>query len=92
MVRLQQRELVGPMAWLSTRQIHTAAAWRTQRPLLDEHLCVGCMLCWEFCPEPAIVPSLERLLVTLQMDACKVCGVCAAVCPAHAITMVPEAA
>lgn len=33
------------------------ASWRSIRPIIDEEKCKRCMICWKFCPEPAIFPT-----------------------------------
>lgn len=88
-VKLAGREIVQPMAWKSTRESSGAAAWRTQRPVLDAAKCTGCLLCWKFCPEPAILPADGK--VAFELSSCKGCGVCAVECPADAIRMIEEA-
>ncbi len=59
--------------------------WRAFRPVKDEKKCTKCMLCWVFCPEPAITADLK-----IDYDFCKGCGVCATECPVKAITMQEE--
>lgn len=88
-VKLAGREMVGPVAWISTRTNSTAGSWRTQRPVLDVAKCTGCMICWKFCPEPTIEPADGK--VRIDLAGCKGCGVCAHECPVDAITMVQEA-
>jgi len=88
MTTLQGRKITGPMAWISSRKNSTAASWRTQKPVLNEAKCTGCMICWKYCPEPAIEPSGKK--IAFMFDVCKGCGVCAAVCMVKAIDMVPE--
>jgi pyruvate ferredoxin oxidoreductase delta subunit len=88
MTRVADREVAGPVAWLRTRGSNEAARWRNQRPVLEPHRCNGCMVCWKFCPEPAV--EMQGKLVRFALDACKGCGVCAEVCAPKAITMVPE--
>ena len=65
-------------------------AWRTMRPVIEPEHCHRCWwVCSTFCPDGAIsvgpggVPAIDY-------DHCKGCLVCAAVCPHHAITVVPE--
>ena len=58
--------------------------WRSARPVLDRQRCIGCMLCWKFCPEPCIMPADKP---RIDLDYCKGCGICAEVCPVKAITM-----
>ncbi len=87
-VKLAGREIVGPKAWKSTQATGSASAWRAQRPLLDIEACTGCMVCWKFCPEPAITPHEGK--VSIDLGACKGCGVCAHECPVDAIRMEEE--
>lgn len=91
MIELAGRQITKPQAWRPTSQSSAAASWRTQRPELDAGKCVGCNICWKFCPEPAILPSREKgAVVEILYDACKGCGVCAVECPQDAITMHEE--
>lgn len=76
------------MAWRSTMEASGAATWRSQRPELLAGKCTGCMVCWKFCPEPAVFP--EGKVVRFELTSCKGCGVCAEVCAPKAIQMVTE--
>ena len=87
--RVGGRDVTAPMAWILTGSGSKGAAWRTQRPVLDLAKCTGCLICWKFCPEPAIAPEGDK--VRLELGACKGCGVCVHECPAKALTMTPEA-
>jgi pyruvate ferredoxin oxidoreductase delta subunit len=64
--------------------------WRAFRPVIDLEKCTGCLLCWIYCPEPAIVQMEKK--VKVNYDFCKGCGICAGECPVKAITMVEESA
>ncbi len=90
MTKLAGRTLTGPVAWLPTAQASTAASWRTQHPILDVQKCTGCMVCWKFCPEPAITPEAGKVRIVASL--CKGCGICAVECPVDAIRMEPEVA
>jgi pyruvate ferredoxin oxidoreductase delta subunit len=46
-----------------------------------------CMQCWAFCPEGVIKKEPGA---GIDLRYCKGCGICAEVCPADAIEMVPE--
>ena len=61
------------------------AGWRTQRPVVDPALCVRCMICWTICPDGVIDRD-----ISIDMNFCKGCGLCAHECPRKAITMVRE--
>ncbi len=90
MTRLAGRTIVKPYAWVPTEGAKAGAAWRSQRPRLDLAKCTGCLICWKYCPEPAITPQDGK--VAISTGACKGCGICATECPFGAITMEPEAA
>lgn len=62
-------------------------AWKEQHPVVSE----GCNLCLEctlFCPEGALTRVAQTLSVNLQL--CKGCGICATECKQKAISMLPE--
>lgn len=60
--------------------------WRTQRPVYEEALCNGCLICWLYCPEAAIAKE-DR---SIDYNYCKGCGICAVECNRNAINMVKE--
>ena len=69
-------------------QIKTGA-WRTLRPVIDDARCKRCTwVCSTMCPDSAI--HIEAGRPVIDYDHCKGCLVCAAVCPPHAIRVVPE--
>jgi len=68
--------------------------WRDLRPVIDHTKCIpsvkkraACYLCWLFCPDGVVKPSIP---VEIDLEYCKGCGICAEECPAKAITMIPE--
>jgi len=63
--------------------------WRALKPTLDSSKCIKCLLCWFYCPEPAIIRR-EDDSVEIDYNYCKGCGICAHECPVKAITMVEE--
>jgi pyruvate ferredoxin oxidoreductase delta subunit len=84
------------MASPSVGEAGLTGQWRTERPVMDHSKCVAvksgkmaCMQCWVYCPETVISKTVP---ITIDLDYCKGCGICAEVCPSGAITMVPEAA
>jgi len=62
--------------------------WRLKRPILDPKKCTNCLICWIYCPEPAIVRGVET--VEFNYDYCKGCGICAVECPLKAVSMTEE--
>jgi len=64
--------------------------WRTMRPVIDRELCHRCSwICSTFCPDSAIEVDPDGS-PRIDLEHCKGCLVCAAVCPPHAIGAVPE--
>jgi len=68
--------------------------WRSRRPVLSEASCTDvkqgketCQRCWAYCPDASIARGIPP---QVDLDYCKGCGICAEVCPAKAIEMVPE--
>jgi pyruvate ferredoxin oxidoreductase gamma subunit len=64
--------------------------WRTRRPELDRARCRHChWICSTFCPDGVIAADSEGA-PEIDFDHCKGCLVCVAVCPHHALEVVPE--
>ncbi|MFC2046178.1 4Fe-4S dicluster-binding protein, partial [Chloroflexota bacterium] len=59
--------------------------WRAFRPIWGEANCSHCFQCWLFCPDSSILVDPESDRVTgFDLEHCKGCGICAAVCPVNA--------
>ena len=71
-----------------TAKVYRTGDWRVFRPEVDLSKCIGCLLCWIYCPEPSIDQSTGK--VKIDYEYCKGCGICAEECPVKAITMVEE--
>jgi Pyruvate/2-oxoacid:ferredoxin oxidoreductase delta subunit len=56
---------------------------------VDPDLCAACLNCLRICPHDAIVFDEEERAACVLDLACQDCGLCAAICPAKAINMVP---
>ena len=63
--------------------------WRTYVPEIDVTKCNGCMLCYFYCPDAAIVVENGKA-VGIDLLHCKGCGICAQECPQKAIRMLLE--
>jgi pyruvate ferredoxin oxidoreductase delta subunit len=68
--------------------------WRSKYPVIDGGAClaakqgkVTCQICWSYCPDACMAQGVPP---TIDLEYCKGCGICAEVCPADAIAMVPE--
>ena len=76
-------------AGLTSVEVRTGL-WRTLRPVVDRDHCHRChWVCTTFCPDGAISAGPE-VFPHFDLDHCKGCLVCVAVCPSHAILAVPE--
>ena len=65
------------------------SGYRTFAPKFNHEQCIRCLFCFVYCPEGAICKDGEQL--TVDMDYCKGCGICAHECPKKCIEMVKEA-
>ncbi|WP_198663557.1 NAD(P)-binding protein [Jiangella endophytica] len=52
--------------------------------------CFECDNCYSVCPDDAVIKLGPGLRYEIDLEYCKGCGLCAAECPAGAITMIPE--
>jgi 2-oxoacid:acceptor oxidoreductase delta subunit (pyruvate/2-ketoisovalerate family) len=57
-------------------------------PIIDKEKCIGCKLCWFYCPEGCI--KMVDGKADVDYDYCKGCGICANECPVKAIEMKRE--
>jgi pyruvate ferredoxin oxidoreductase gamma subunit len=63
---------------------------RTRRPELDRARCHHChWICSTFCPDGVIAADADGT-PAIDFEHCKGCLVCVAVCPHHALDVVPE--
>ena len=84
-----QRAAPNIQAAATSVQVRTGL-WRTVRPVVDRERCNHCTwICAPLCPDSAIAVGADGG-PAIDLDHCKGCMVCAAVCPSHAIASVPE--
>jgi len=69
-------------------------SWRVARPVIDHAKCIPAkkgrpawFKLWIFCPDGVVSKTVPP---KIDYEYCKGCGICAAECPACAITMVAE--
>lgn len=67
-----------------TSRLTKTGEWRTQTPVFLAEKCAQCLLCVPFCPDSSI-PVVNGKRLDFDFDHCKGCGICAKVCPFHAI-------
>lgn len=87
-VEIKTANDLPPMpASLGSMRVNKTASWRSIRPVIIDEKCKRCMICWKFCPEPAIFPTDPP---TIDYEYCKGCGICIEECPFDAITSEKE--
>ena len=57
--------------------------------LIDEDLCIGCVMCIKACPVDAIMGA-KKFMHTVIKKYCTGCELCVPSCPVDCITMVPQ--
>ena len=58
--------------------------------VIDESLCIGCVMCIKACPTDAIVGTAKRMHTVIERD-CTGCELCLEPCPVDCISMVAQA-
>jgi Pyruvate/2-oxoacid:ferredoxin oxidoreductase delta subunit len=67
--------------------------WNQERALQEVERCLSCgtcnlcLQCVSFCPDASIQLDEDKAAVTIDLDHCKGCGICAYECPRGVITM-----
>jgi pyruvate ferredoxin oxidoreductase delta subunit len=56
--------------------------WRVLKPVYNRDICIDCQNCWVFCPDTSIV-SRDKVMIGVDYDHCKGCGICVEVCPTN---------
>ncbi len=84
-----------PLSVAAPGSMGRTGSWRTQRPVVDVEKCIGCYLCWLYCPDNTIIMREKagprgQDVASIDYEYCKGCGICANVCPVNAIEMVDE--
>jgi 2-oxoisovalerate ferredoxin oxidoreductase delta subunit len=85
---IQNASEMPPMvASFGSMRVNKTASWRSIKPIIHEEKCTNCMICWKYCPEPAIMPTAPP---KIDYDFCKGCGICIVECPFDAISSEKE--
>jgi 2-oxoacid:acceptor oxidoreductase delta subunit (pyruvate/2-ketoisovalerate family) len=86
---MQLRQLLPVVLEPGSTSTRDMSNWRSLKPVIERERCTNCLICWIFCPEPAIYKN-ELGVVEIDYMHCKGCGICAEECPRKAIAMVVE--
>jgi len=82
--------LIGGMITDVGNSIHYKTGdWRSYRPIWDDKKCNNCKVCWVYCPDGSIIVK-DGVMIGMDLDHCKGCGICAQECPQKAIKMMEE--
>lgn len=90
---LEPRSYAGSTCAPAGHLVSRNAGWRSVRPFIDAARCTGCLKCYMHCPDGTLYrthASPGDVVVAVDLDFCKGCGICAKICPFDAIDMVIE--
>ncbi len=78
----------------ATSKNNKTGSWKSFKPVVDSEKCIGCMKCYEFCPDNSVIPkernddsNMKYYIDSFKYDFCKGCGICSNICPVSAIEM-----
>jgi len=86
-----ERFLVSDLA--AEAEAKQEETWNQERALQEVERCLSCgtcnlcLQCVSFCPDASIQLDEDKAAVTIDLDHCKGCGICAYECPRGVITM-----
>ncbi len=91
-VNASGRGRAGAMIRPDDYPVPLTGGWRMgKKPAVFLNRCVNCLLCWQFCPDDAVVLEGNTFL-GFDYAFCKGCEICDAVCPTQAVVMIDEQA
>lgn len=70
---------------------YETGSWRTFKPVCHREHCNHCLICWEYCPDDAIIledfemkdGSKRKVVKDINYFHCKGCGLCVRECPVN---------
>ena len=75
----------GGLLEAGTAEQFKTGPWRSQRPVWNKDKCINCLTCWIYCPDAAIKIAPDEknnmVIVGIDYDHCKGCGICSRECP-----------
>ncbi|MDD2680527.1 MAG: 4Fe-4S binding protein [Patescibacteria group bacterium] len=90
---LKNNKIKNPVTQPGSALNNKTGDWRTEKPIIDPNLCIGCSRCVKMCPDACMLMKLDKegkLKAEVDYDYCKGCGLCASECPVKAILMEKE--
>ena len=84
---------IGGIIKGATSVNNKTGSWKSFKPLINSDKCIGCMKCFDLCPDSSVVKNKDEsrkipiYIEGFDYDFCKGCGICANVCPVDAIKM-----
>lgn len=98
---LEPRDFAQSTCYRAGHLVTRNAGWRNLRPVLAADLCTGCLQCYLYCPDGAIVRTHatndqlsagDSLVAAVAVDYgfCKGCGICVKACRFDALAMISE--
>lgn len=72
----ERHELGASIPEAGNSAFYETGGWRTLLPVVDSEKCIGCMLCYFYCPDASVIVKNDKV-VAFDLAHCKGCGICA---------------